>query len=146
MSSLVRWDPFREMLSLRDVMDRLVEDAYVRPNSHLVGLHAPAVDMIENEDEIVVKATIPGIRPDDLKITLTGDVLTIRGELTSERENETDRYVMRERRSGSFSRSLKLPTSVVSDQAKAEFEDGILTLTLPKAEEVRPKTITIKAK
>jgi len=146
MASIVRWDPFREMMSLRDVMDRLVDDAFVRPTSGLGMLHSPAVDMIENEDEVVVKASLPGVRSDDINISVTGDALTIRGEMKSERDEEKDNYIFRERRSGSFSRSLALPTAVVADKAKAEFENGILTLSLPKAEEVKPKTITVKAK
>ena len=146
MASIVRWDPFREMMSLRDVMDRLVDDAFVRPTSGLGMLHAPAVDVIENEDEVVVKASLPGVRSDDINISITGDMLTIRGEAKSERDEEKDNYILRERRFGSFSRSLALPTSVVADKAKAEFENGILTLSLPKAEEVKPKTITVKAK
>jgi len=146
MASIVRWDPFREMMSLRDVMDRLVDDAFVRPTSGLGTLYSPAVDMIENEDEVVVKASLPGVRSDDINISVTGDALTIRGEMKSERDEEKDNYIFRERRSGGFSRSLALPTSVVADKAKAEFENGILTLSLPKAEEVKPKTITVKAK
>ena len=146
MASIVRWDPFAEMVSLRDVMDRLVDDAFVRPTSGLGMLRSPAVDMIENEDEFVVKASLPGVRSDDINISVTGDALTIRGEMKSEREEEKDNYIFRERRSGSFSRSLALPTSVIAEKAKAEFENGILTLSLPKAEEVKPKTITVKAK
>jgi len=146
MASIVRWDPFREMMSLRNVMDRLVDDAFVRPTSGLGMLHSPAVDMLENEDEVVVKASLPGVRSDDINISVTGDALTIRGEMKSEREEEKDNYIFRERRSGSFSRSLALPTSVIAEKAKAEFENGILTLSLPKAEEVKPKTITVKAK
>jgi len=146
MASIVRWDPFREMMSLRDVMDRLVDDAFVRPTSGLGMLHSPAVDMLENEDEVVVKASLPGVRSDDINISVTGDALTIRGEMKSERDEEKDNYIFRERRSGSFSRSLALPTSVIAEKAKAEFENGILTLSLPKAEEVKPKTITVKAK
>jgi HSP20 family protein len=129
------------MMSLRDVMDRLVDDAFVRPTSGLGMLPSPAVDMIENEDEVVVKASLPGVRSDDISISVTGEALTIRGEMKSARDEEKDNYVLRERRSGSFWRSLALPTSVVADKAKAEFENGI-----PKAEEVKPKTITVKAK
>jgi HSP20 family protein len=146
MSSLVRWEPFREMMSLRDVMDRLVDDAYIRPRNGLGAVAAPAIDMIENEDEIVVQATLPGIKPEEVNLTITGDVLTIRGETKSEQNEERDNYIIRERRFGSFSRSIPLPTTVVADKAKAEFENGILTLSLPKAEEVKPKTISIKAK
>ena len=146
MSSLVRLDTFRGMLSLRDVMDHLVDDAVVRPGAGIAELQGPAVDMIENEDEVVVKASLPGVRSDDINISVTGDALTIRGEMKSERDEEKDNYIFRERRSGSFSRSLALPTSVIAERAKAEFENGILTLSLPKAEEVKPKTITVKAK
>lgn len=146
MPSLVRWDPFREMMSLRDVMDRLVDDAYIRPRDGMGMLSGPSIDMIENEDEVLVQATLPGVKPDEVNLTITGDVLTIRGEIKSERNEERNNYVLRERRFGSFSRSVALPTTVVADKAKAEFEDGVLTLSLPKAEEVKPKTISIKAK
>jgi HSP20 family protein len=98
------------------------------------------------DDEVVVKATVPGVKPDDLHITITGDVLTIRGEVKQEEEVKEEAYHIRERRYGTFSRSLPLPVPVLTDKAKAEFENGILTLTLPKAEEVRPKTIEVKAK
>jgi HSP20 family protein len=146
MPSLVRWEPFRDMMSLRDVMDRLVDDAFIRPRDGMGMLTGPAIDMIENEDAVLVKATLPGMKPDEINLSITGDVLTIRGEIRSERNEEKGNYVLRERQYGSFSRSIPLPTSVVSDKAKAEFEDGILTLNLPKAEEVKPKTISIKAK
>jgi len=108
--------------------------------------HAPTVDMYQTDDEIVVKATLPGVKPDDIAISATGDVLTLRGTTTEETERENATYHVRERRQGEFLRSLALPTPVVADKAKAEFEDGILTLTLPKAEEVKAKTITVKAK
>jgi HSP20 family protein len=146
MPSLVRWDPFREMMSLRDVMDRLVDDAFIRPRDGMGMLTGPAIDMVEKEDEVTVKATLPGVKPDDVNLTITGDVLTIRGEIKSEHNEDGDNFVLRERHFGSFSRSVPLPTTVVADKAKAEFEDGVLTLSLPKAEEVKPKTISIKAK
>jgi HSP20 family protein len=146
MASIVRWDPFREMMSLRDVMDRLVDDAYIRPRDGMGMLFSPAIDVIENEDEVVIHATLPGVKPSDVNLTVTGDVLTIRGEAKSERDEERDNYIVRERRFGSFSRSIPLPTAVVADKAKAEFDNGVLTLSLPKADEVKPKTISIKAK
>ena len=149
MAELVRWDPFREMVSLRDAMDRLLEEAFTRPlslsMSETLGW-MPQMDMYQTDDEVVVKATVPGVKPEDLHITITGDVLTIRGEIKAEEEVKDAAYHLRERRYGSFSRSLPLPVPVVADKAKAEFENGILTLTLPKAEEVRPKTIEVKAK
>ncbi len=149
MAELVRWDPFREMVSLRDAMDRLLEEAFTRPlslsMSETLGW-MPQMDMYQTDDEVVVKATVPGVKPEDLHITITGDVLTIRGEIKAEEEVKDAAYHLRERRYGTFSRSLPLPVPVVADKAKAEFENGILTLTLPKAEEVRPKTIEVKAK
>ena len=149
MAELVRWDPFREVVSLREAMDRLLDEAFTRPLALGLGENLawmPQIDMYQTDDEVVVKATVPGVKPEDLHITITGDVLTIRGEVKQEEEIKDAAYHIRERRYGTFSRSLPLPVPVLTDKAKAEFENGILTLTLPKAEEVRPKTIEVKAK
>ena len=97
-------------------------------------------------DEIIVKASVPGIKPDDLDITLTGDQLTIKGETKSEEQFEEGSYIRKERRFGSFQRTLSLPASVASDKAKAEFENGVLTLTLPKSEAAKPKSIKVTLK
>jgi len=93
-----------------------------------------------------VKGSLPGVKPDDISLTITGDALTIRGEVKEQQAKDEASYHLRQRRFGSFSRTLPLPTVVVADKAKADFENGILTLTLPKAEELKPKTITLKAK
>jgi HSP20 family protein len=148
MSSLMRWEPMREGLALRDWMDRFLEDAWFRPMTGVSGVVAPAVDLYANDEEVVVKATLPGVQPEDLNISVTGDVLTIRGEIKDERtlNGGNGNYHLRERRMGSFARALPLPTAVVADKARAEFENGILTLTLPKAEEVKAKTIPVQAK
>jgi len=95
---------------------------------------------------VVVKSSVAGVKPEDIDITITGDTLTIKGETKAEEKIERENYVRQERRYGAFSRSLTLPTTIVAEQAKAEFENGVLTLTLPKAEEVKPKTIKVKAK
>lgn len=145
--TLMRWEPFRELITLREAMDRLFDEAFTRPLSLLEGWGSlPLIDMYQTDNEVVVKATLPGVKPEDLHITVTGDVLTIKGEVKAEEEVKNATYHLRERRYGTFSRSIPLPVPVVADKAKAEFENGILTLTLPKAEEVRPKTITVKAK
>ena len=102
--------------------------------------------MYQTDDEIVVKASLPGFKADEVQINVTGDVLTLKGEVKHEEEKNDRSWHIREQRWGSFQRSVALPTNVVSDKAKAEFENGILTITLPKAEEVRPRTITINAK
>ncbi len=146
MSNLSRWEPVREMMTLREAMDRLFDDAFTRPLSQTGISTMPAVDMYQTEDEVVVKAALPGIHPDNVQITVTADVLTLRGETKVEDERKEATYHIREQRSGSFERSVMLPTEVQSDAAKAEFENGVLTVTLPKAETVKPRTITIKAK
>lgn len=146
MSSLIRWEPFRETLSLRDWMDRALEESWSRPVAGINGVSTPAVDLYQTDDEVVIKATLPGVKSEDLNISVTGDVLTIRGEVKGESSSNGANYHVRERRIGSFSRSLALPTAVVADKARAEFENGILSLTLPKADEVKPKTITVKPK
>jgi HSP20 family protein len=147
MSNLIRWEPAREMMSLRDAMDRLFDDAFTRPLSlRGDGWSVPAIDMYQTDDEIVVKAALPGIKADEVQINITGDVLTMKGEVKHEEERKEKAWHIREQRYGSFERSIALPTAVVSDKTKAEFENGILTITLPKAEEVKPRTITVKAK
>jgi HSP20 family protein len=135
------------MMTLREAMDRLFDDAFTRPISLRDGGWAsPAIDMYQTDDEVVVKAALPGFNADDVQINVTGEVLTIRGELMHEEEKKEKAWHIREQRWGSFERSVALPTDVVADKANADFSNGILTITLPKAEEVKPKTITVKAK
>lgn len=149
MSNLIRWQPMREMVTLRDAMDRLFDEAFTRPwgltDGGRYGL-APSVDMFETDNEVVIKAALPGMKADEVEINVTGEMLTLKGETREKSEVKEKAYHLREQRWGGFERSIPLPTSVVSDKAKAEFEDGILIITLPKAEEVKPKTITVKAK
>ena len=153
MSNLTRWEPVREMMTLREAMDRLFDDAFTRPiNLRDGGWSSPAVDMYQTDDEVVVKAALPGFKADEVQINVTGDVLTLRGETKQEEEKTSSSqgkdkaWHIREHRWGSFERSIALPTEVTADKAVADFENGILTITLPKAEEVKPKTITVKAK
>ena len=149
MANIVRWEPFRDLITLREAMDRLFEESFIRPR---VGWMAPlgagalAVDMYETDQDVVIKSSVPGVKPEDLDITITGDTLTIKGETKAEEKVEKANYIRQECRYGAFRRSLTLPTTVVAEKAKAEFENGVLTLTLPKAEEVKPKSIKVKAK
>jgi HSP20 family protein len=149
MSKLTRWEPEREMMTLREAMDRLFEEAFTRPFSlsrEGRSWASPAIDMYQTDDEVVVKASLPGIKADEVQINISSDVLTIKGE-TKQKEEKKDRsWHIREHRWGAFERSVRLPTGVNSDQAQADFENGILTITLPKSEKVKPKTITVKAK
>jgi HSP20 family protein len=133
-------------MTLREAMDHLFDDAFTRPLSIRDGWSVPAIDMYQTDDELVVKASIPGFKAENVQISITGDVLTLRGEVKQEDEKNEKAWHIREQRWGSFERSVALPTQVVADKAKAEFENGILIVTLPKAEEVKPKTITVKAK
>ena len=147
MSNLIRWQPMREMVTLRDAMDRLFDEAFTRPWAMTDGGRlalAPSVDMFETENDVVIKASLPGLKAENVEINVTGEMLTIKGETREKSEVKEKAYHIREQRWGSFERSVALPTTVLSDKAKAEFEDGILTITLPKAEEVKPKTITVK--
>lgn len=145
--SLMRWQPFEELMSLREAMDRLFEESIVWPRSWLApAAQTFAVDIYETKDDVVVKASLPGVKPEDVEVSVVGDTLTIKGEVKEEKDIKEENYIRKERRYGSFCRSFTLPVSVNADKATAEYENGVLTLTLPKAEEVKPKTIAIKTK
>ncbi len=151
MANMVRWDPARDMVSLREAMDRLFEESFLRPG-FLGGNDSASVlmplDMYETQDEVVVKAAIPGVKPEDIEVTVTGDLLTIKGEFKSENEahDEKRNYHRQERRYGSFSRQVALPSGVNADTCQADFENGVLTLKLPKAEEAKVKRVQIARK
>jgi HSP20 family protein len=139
------WDPFREAVSLRDAMNALLQESFIRPGSLLPhdGSAVLPLDVNETENDFVIKASMPGVKPEDVQITARGDTLTIRGESKSEEEKKDERWHLRERRFGAFERSLALGAPISADQAQAHYEDGVLTLTMPKAEEARPRQIKI---
>lgn len=147
MTNLMRREPFREMMSLRDAMDRLFSESFTRGFGEFgtMGGMVP-MDVYDKEDNIVVEADLPGVKPENLDVSVSGNILTLKARSQAEREVKGMNYHMQERRQGMFYRSIPLPASVNTDKAKAEFENGILTLTLPKAEEAKAKTIPIKAK
>jgi len=148
MANITRFDPFGEMVTLRQAMDRLFEDSFVNPltlRPYNGDAPAPALDVHETGDDIVVTAALPGMKAEDVDITITGQTLSIRGEFKADEKVEKGQYLYRERRHGSFHRQLQLPVRVQGDAATASFEDGLLTLTIPKAEEVKPRQIEIKA-
>ncbi len=147
--AIEKWHPITDLMSLRQAMDRLFEDSYVRPSRALTGVDgvgAPALDVYQTADEVVVKAAVPGCKPEDVNIDITGDTLTIKGENKAEQEVKREDYLYQERRYGAFSRTVILPSGLKSDKAEATIEEGILTLTIPKAEEVKPRSISVKAK
>ena len=139
---LTRWDPYQEMIQMRNAVERLFDNTYTPTPAQPVtwGL---ALDVVENDDAFVVKASVPGINPDDLEITFTDNVLTVKGETKSEEEVKDAVYHLRERRFGFFSRSISLGDRISADKIEANYENGVLTLRLPKAEEVKPKRIAI---
>jgi HSP20 family protein len=150
MANLVRWEPFNDFVTLRDAMDKLFEESFIQPRflapfrEHVMG-QLP-LDVIETEDELVVKATVAGYKPEEIDVTIVGDTLTIKGEVKEAQKEEPPTYLLQERRLASFKRSFTLPVDVQADQAKAEFEYGVLTLALPKAEAIKPKQIKINVK
>jgi HSP20 family protein len=147
--SIVRWRPFEDMLTLREAMDRLFEESVVRPRAarrRRERVELP-VNIWEDADVLHVVARVPGLEADDLEITLVGEVLTIRGRFPSDAEREESKdwsWYSNELWYGPFERTISLPTKVQSDKVDAVFKNGLLHLTIPKAEEVKPKTIKVK--
>ena len=146
MSDIIRWNPFREMASLQNTMDRMFADPLIGPEREWRSSTSwqLSLDVVESDDDFVVKASVPGINPDDLDITLSGKTLIIKGETKEETENEEGKYHLRERHYGSFSRSVALPTEINDKEVEASYDAGVLTLTLPKSEAVKPKRIEVQ--
>lgn len=140
---LTRWDPFREMVDIRRRMDEMMQRAYSGAEGEQAAF-GMEMDVSETEDAYEIDASVPGIKPEDIDVTLDNNVLTIRGQTKAEREEKGKTYHVRERRMGSFARSITLPSTVSADRIDARYEDGVLKLRLPKAEEARPKRIEIK--
>ena len=145
MTLIRRSNPFGELVSLRHAMDRLFEDSFVSPRmgngteeQHL------ALDVYTTPDALVVEAALPGVKPDDVNISVLGDTLTISGSTQDELKRDEGGYSYREIRRGSFNRTLSLPGGIKTDAATANFENGLLRLSFPKAEEAKPRQIQIK--
>ncbi len=142
--AITRWEPFRDLVSLRQAMDRLFDESFVRPLRTWTGVEEPVLDMYQTADDVVIKASLPGVKPADVDITVSGDTVTIKGETRAEEEIKREDYLYQERRYGAFSRTLRLPGALQTDKAEAVFENGVLRLTIPKAEEARPKSIKVQ--
>ena len=145
MSSVIRWQPVNDAVSLRDAMGRLFEDSFVRSRGGLAAMGGMdlAVDMFETDNELVVTSALPGVKAEDLQITITGDALCIKAEARSETTADKANWHRQERQYGACVRSLTLPVAVQTEKAEASLKDGVLTLTLPKAEEAKPKSIRV---
>jgi HSP20 family protein len=146
MTIVRRPSPARELLSLRSAMDRLFEDSFVRPgrwNGLIDDAVSVPLDVSTSTDAVVVEASLPGYRPNDVEITVEGDTLTLAGHIDQESEQRDGSYVVQEIRRGSFTRTLTLPDGVDADRAEASFENGILTLRIPRVPAARPRLIRI---
>jgi len=143
MTTITRWVPLRGLSTLHDQMNRLFEDS-VRGGSEAVTTWAPACDIYETENELVLKADIPAINEKDLDIRIENNMLTIRGERKFEKEVSEDNFLRVERAYGSFSRSFALPNTVNPDGIHAEYKNGVLVVRMPKREESKPKQIKVQ--
>lgn len=145
MADITRWDPFSEMTSLRRLFDETRPWRLFGAGDGEVETLFP-VDLYETGDEVIVEAALPGIKPDDIDVSVTGQALTIRGEHKEAHDEKAQNFYRHERRHGTFVRQIGLPTEVDASKANAEYENGVLHLTLPKAESMKPKSIKIQGK
>ena len=144
--AIVRWEPFRDQMTAQREFDRLFKEAFTPlfgEGELSTRTWAPPVDIYENENDIVLRAELPGVNPKDVEVKVEDNTLYLKGERKFEKETKEENYHRVERSYGSFARSFSLPNSINSEKVKAEFKDGLLTLTLPKREEAKPKTIKI---
>ncbi len=141
-----RYEPARQMMSLRQMMDRLLEDAFIVPRGgQMPTQESASLNVYEEGDNLIVDVQMPGVRPEDVEITVEGGTLTIRGQTKAEQERKERNYLVREHREGTFVRSLRLPDTVDLDRAQATFDNGILRLTFPKSAQAKPRRIAITA-
>ena len=146
----LRWDHYNELISLREAMNRLFEESFVRPagaaSGQLAGrtTRSLPLDVYQTDNEVVIKASVPGARPQNVEISIQGDTVAIRGEIEAESGVEEDAYLHRERPWGSFSRQIVIPIPLEAEKAEARYSDGVLTLTIPKAAAAKPKQIKVK--
>ncbi len=151
MMAIVRWDPFRDVMTLQDRMNQLFDHALTKTRADdEEGLTAstwlPAVDIYETADSVILKAELPGVSRENIDIQVRDNTLTLKGERKFEREVKDENYLRIERSYGSFQRAFSLPTVIHQDEIKAVFKDGVLEVTLPRAEEAKPKQVKIEVK
>jgi HSP20 family protein len=145
--SVDRWEPFRNLVDIQGEVNRLFDSVAGRP---MAGAPAagrswmPAVDMHETKDDLVLRVEVPGVREKDVAVSITGDLLTIRGERRWEDESKDQKFLHVERVYGQFERMIQLPMAVQTDKVKASYRDGVLEIKLPKAEELKPREIKIE--
>ena len=144
MATVTRWDPFQDMLSLREAMSQLMEESFVQPTAAQGGKNfVPALDLSETAEGYLVEAALPGVKPEDVEITVENNVLMIKGETRQEVDEQKRNFHRIERRFGTFQRTIGLPTTVKADAIQASLTNGVLRLEIPKAEEVKPRKISV---
>ena len=144
--AIIRWDPFREMVTMREKMNRLFEDSLAQKGEDkdmMTSNWAPAVDIYETANELVLAAEVPGIEEKDIEIKIEDNTLTLRGERKFEKETKEENFHRIERSYGSFFRAFSLPNSVDTERIEAEHENGVLRVIMPKRQELKPKTVKI---
>jgi HSP20 family protein len=144
--AIVRWEPFRDLFTTQDRFNRILSQAFSNPfgdEDSKLGSWAPAVDIFETDENLVVKAELPGVNPKDVEVRVEDSTLYLKGQRRFENEVKEENYHRVERSYGSFTRTFALPSSINADKVTAEYKDGLLTLTMPKREEAKPKTIKI---
>ncbi len=152
--AITRWNPAtditRDLDTMQKRMNRLFNDFFSGREGDgdnlILGSWNPAVDVVEHDDSYVIEAELPGMNKNDIKISVTNDVLTIQGEKKVEKEDKKKNFHRTERSYGSFSRTFSLPGNVKADKVEAEFNNGVLTVKVPKSEEAKPKQIDVKVK
>jgi HSP20 family protein len=141
-TTMTRWRPFADFSDLRNRIDAVLEDV-MSPEG---GVWSPAIDLVESDGALVFRADVPGMKPEEIKIELEGDVLTISGEHEETKEAKDEQYLRRERRYGSFSRSMRVPAGIDPDKIEASCHDGVLEVKVPKPAEAESRKVTIKPK
>jgi HSP20 family protein len=140
-----RWDPFREMMSFREAMDRWLQQGISGTGQLLSSMRPDSIpmDVIEHDDSFEVRASVPGVKPEDVEVVVQGERVTVRAEVRGDEERRGDNWLMREHRYGTMQRSVTLPAPVSSDNAEARIEHGVLTLRLPKVQGAQARRITV---
>jgi HSP20 family protein len=146
-TEIERWDPFREMMALRNRIDHLIQSTFTRPRGEWFAtiFDEPALDMYESEGRIKLDVPLPGVKPEEVELTISGNTLTIKGERKAKEEVKDEHYYRHEMRYGAFTRTVTLPETADMEQPEATFENGVLTVSFSKAATVQPKRIEIKA-